>query len=84
VTGFAAACLAYGVLCTALLVVALGCIDDIKTALGQEKALRTAGDKLLSREQIVIRDTAVATGKPVRDVARHIDRALWAPPVEPA
>jgi hypothetical protein len=84
VSGFAAACLAYGVLCTGLLIIVLGSVDDIRAQLRREKALRAAGDQLLSHEQIAVRDTAVAMDRPVRHVTAHLERAMWTPPKGPA
>lgn len=85
-TGFAVAMLAYGLMCTGLLIVVLGAVDDLKAALRQERAahrveklLRLAGDELLSHEQLAIRDIAVGTDTPVRDVAAHLERALTGP-----
>lgn len=83
-SGFAAACLAYGVLCTGLLIIVLGSVDDIRAQLRREKALRAAGDQLLSHEQVAIRDTAVGMGLPVQEATARLERALWTPPKGPA
>lgn len=83
-TGFAAACLAYGVMCTALLIVALGSIDDIRAQLRREKALRTAADQLLTHEQTAVRDISVAMDMPVRDAAARLHRAMRTPTKGPA
>ena len=78
-TGFAGAMLAYGLMCTGLLVLALGAIDNLKAEARREKALRTAADELLSHEQLTVRDISVATDTPVQDVAARLARSLREP-----
>jgi hypothetical protein len=77
--GFGVAMLAYGLMCTGLLVLVLWAVDDLKADLRRETALRVAAEELLSHEQLAVRDIAVATATPVRDVAASLERAMLAP-----